>query len=203
MPSEDCDRKRSGSLEECIQEVISTGLSGMILYQDATIIRAMVIVVSGEPAGAEYTDTAGSIFGDTAIFKLPIHTLYTITELPTPMAQTLAGLARLYHPKRLYAHASKKTGPIGKSSGEANSGRISIKVEGIATSPIGLRIELWNRGLIVASDTLDHMGSASFRLLKGEYECRLRNSVGLISRSPISFSGGDVKITIDYRGSGG
>lgn len=200
MHGAESDIKRCGILKDCIKEVISTGFSGEILYRDATIFKASVIFVSGEPAGAEYTDGAGSIFGDTAILRLPTTTFYEIIELPVSVAQSLAKTARLYHPQRLYAHASMNTGSIAMSSGEANVGTLSIRVEGMATLPAGLRIELLERGFIVASDTPGQMGSASFRLLKGEYQCRLRDGIRIISELSITFPGGDIETTIHYRG---
>ncbi|MCP1662027.1 MAG: hypothetical protein D5R99_07695 [Methanocalculus sp. MSAO_Arc1] len=191
---------KHGLLGECIQEALRTGFTGEILYQDDTIERAAVIFISGEPAGAEYTDQAGSIFGDTAVLRLPIRSMYTPLPATAGEAAERARRMRIFHPKRLYAHATIKPEKTARSSDQGGAGTVTISLcEGRWIVP-GLRVEIWSRGLIVGSDMPDQSGKASFRLLEGEYECRIRDGIRIVSRKTFQYPGGDLEIQVAENG---
>ena len=161
-------------------------------------LRASIIFVSGEPVGAEYTDEAGTIYGDTAVLRLPIQALYTISPLPVAEAEALAGRARIFHTQRIYTHAKVGADHEISPSGGAGVGTLTVRVKEGSSAP--LRIELWKSGRIVASDTTDNSGTVSFRLLQGTYECCVRNGISLVSKTSITFPGGDLEMVIPVGG---
>lgn len=183
-----------GTLADCISEGVARRLTGEIVHQEGKNMSARIIFISGEPAGAEYTDPAGTIYGDTAVLRLPPGILYTISPLPIALAEDFAARARIFHPTRLYAHAKAREEPGSREPTPGGIGTLQIR------TGAGLRIELWKNGHICASDTTDAKGSVSFRLLEGTYECRLRNGISLISKTPLIYPGGDREMEVPYKG---
>lgn len=201
MPDTDELGKRAGKLADCILNAVKWHFSGTISCMEVDGVRAQIIFVSGEPAGAEYSDGAGTIYGDIAVLRLPIKPIYTTSPLPVAEAEDLASRARIYHPERLFAHSSVKSRKEGRSPSETSGvGRLTIRVEFGKKTPAPLRIELWSEGRICRTDTLDQNGKASFRLLEGEYECRLREGIRLIGQKTFRYPGGDMEITIPVDG---
>ncbi|MDO9538678.1 MAG: hypothetical protein Q7J09_01550 [Methanocalculus sp.] len=192
--------KRAGTLADCIREAVSLNMTGEILHQDGVRLRACIIFVSGEPAGAEYTDAAGTIYGDTAVLRLPVDFAYTLSPLPIAEAEALAGRARIFHPMRLFAHAKTGQEPEKRNSERTGIGTLTVRIGDGAEDRAGLRIELWKNGRICASDTTDQHASVSFRLLEGTYECRVRDGVTVISKTSILFPGGDRETRITTGG---
>lgn len=204
MPEVKKKESRSGSLADCIRLAIEENFSGTIEYRADNGQLASLIFVRGEPAGAEYADSAGTIYGDVAVLRLPVAPEYRAFPLSVPKAETLAARARIYHPERLFAHASMKSGKSSiPEAGESGIGVVTFVVKGTTGFRPGLRIELWNEGRICATDALDHYGKASFRLLKGVYECRLREGIRLVHTTTISYPGGDMEIPVSIDGAGG
>ncbi|MDG6249959.1 hypothetical protein [Methanocalculus sp.] len=201
MPDTDESQKRSGTLADCILNAVQWHFSGTISCMEVDGVRAQVIFISGEPAGAEYADGAGTIYGDIAVLRLPTKPIYTISPLPVAEAEGLASCARIYHPERLFAHATVKKRREARSPAETSGvGRLTIRVASGQRRPVPLRIELWSEGRICGTDTLDQNGKASFRLLEGEYECRLREGIRLIGKKTFRYPGGDMEITIPVDG---
>jgi hypothetical protein len=201
MPNTDESGKRSGKLADCILNAVRGQFSGTISCMEVDGVRAQVIFVSGEPAGAEYADGAGTIYGDIAVLRLPTKPIYTISPLSVAEAESLASCARIYHPERLFAHAAVRNRRGGRSPAETSGvGRLTIRVAFGQRTPVPLRIELWCEGRICRTDTLDQKGKVSFRLLEGEYECRLREGISLIGRATFRYPGGDMELTIPVDG---
>ncbi|MCQ1538078.1 hypothetical protein FTO68_03610 [Methanocalculus taiwanensis] len=204
MPEVKKKESRSGSLADCIQTAIEENFSGTIGYRAGNSQLASLIFVRGEPAGAEYADSAGTIYGDVAVLRLPVAPGYFAFPLSEEEAIKRAARARIYHPERLLAHASVKDQKSSiTGTGQPGIGVVTIIVKGGTAIKPGLRIELWNEGRICATDALDQHGRASFRLLKGEYECRLREGIRLVSTTTISYPGGDMEIPLSIDGAGG
>lgn len=201
MPDRDESGKRSGKLADCILNAVQGKFSGTISCMEVDGVQAEVIFVSGEPAGAEYSDCAGTIYGDIAVLRLPIKPIYTTSPLSVAEAEDLASRARIYHPERLFAHAAVKNRRGARSPAETfGVGRLTIRVASGQRRPVPLRVELWSEGRICGTDTLDQNGKASFRLLEGEYECRLREGIRLIGQTTFRYPGGDMEITIPVDG---
>jgi|GEM_PF-2394831 len=201
MPDTDKSGIRSGKLADCILNAVQRGFSGTISSMGIEGVRAQVIFVSGEPAGAEYTDDAGTIYGDIAILRFPTKPMYTLSPLSVAEAESLASSARIYHPERLYAHAAVKSGMEERSPSDTSGlGRLTIRVDFGRKRPVPLRIEIWSEGRLCGTDTPDQNGKASFRLLEGTYEGRLREGIRLIGKTSFSYPGGDMEITIPVDG---
>ena len=197
MPKIKRTDNRSGSLADCIRSAIHESFSGTIEYRAGDNQLASLIFVRGEPAGAEYADSAGTIYGDVAVLRLPVAPEYTIFPLSISEAESIVRRARIYHPERLFAHASMKNEKSSiPGTEQAGIGVVTVVVKGGTGLKPGLRIELWNEGRICATDALDQYGRASFRLLKGEYECRLREGIRLVYTTTISYPGGDREIVL-------
>ncbi len=201
MPNTDKSGKRSGKLSDCILKAVQGKFSGTISCIGVDGMRAHLIFVSGDPAGAEYADEAGTIYGDIAVLRLPTAQIYIASPLSVAEAEGLASSARIYHPERLYAHAAVKTRNEGSMPAETSGvGRLTIRVAYDQKTPMPLRIEVWSEGRICGTDTLDQNQKASFRLLKGEYECRLREGISVIGRATFRYPGGDMEITLPVDG---
>lgn len=201
MPDTDESKKISGTLADCILKAVQGKFSGTLSCIGVDGVRAHVIFVSGDPAGAEYADDAGTIYGDIAVLRLPTKYIYTASPLSVAEAEDLASCARIYHPERLYAHAAVKSRSEGSMPAETSGvGRLTIRAAYDQRTPMPLKIELWSDGRICGTDTLDQNQKASFRLLKGEYECRLRKGIRVIGRATFSYPGGDMEITLPIDG---
>ena len=201
MPDTDEPEKRTGKLADCILNAVQREFSGTISYMGIDGVRAKIIFVSGEPAGAEYADGAGTIYGDIAVLRLPTKPIYTTSPLSVAEAEDLASCARIYHPERLYAHTAVESRSEVRPPAETSGvGRLTIRVAFGKRTPVPLRIELLSEGRICGADTLNQNGKASFRLLKGEYECRLREGISLIGEATFRYPGGDMEITIPIDG---
>lgn len=197
MPEGKEPEKRSGRLADCIKTAIQQGFTGTISYGKRGKMQASVIFISGKPAGASYSDDAGAIYGDVAVLRLPTTPIYTASPLPAAEAEELARSAHIYHPKRLFAHTEVKNRDDNSAHEEAAGiGILTVRVESGIGYPGTLKIELWNEGRICATDAPDPNGKASFRLLKGEYECLLREGIRLVGRTTINYPGGDMEITV-------
>ncbi|MBR1368675.1 hypothetical protein RJ53_03800 [Methanocalculus chunghsingensis] len=189
------------TLQYCLQEAFDNKLTADIRCEEGGM-SASVITISGEPGGAEYTDAAGTIFGDTAILRFPADGIFTCNPLTLQQAEERSGRARIFNPARLSVHTKTDLETDIKTEANAGIGRLTIQMKTTGSLPQDLRIELWNNSRICATDTTDQRGEATFKLLSGRYECRVRDGIKLISRSIIDFPGGDLKSIVLIPGDG-
>ena len=189
------------TLHDCLQEAFDKKLTGEIRCEENVMI-ASVITISGEPVGAEYTDAAGTIYGDTAILRFPADGTFSCIPLTLQEAEERSGRARIFNPARLSVHTKTDFQTDIKPEANAGIGRLTIQIETAGSPHQDLRIELWNNSRICATDTTDQRGRATFKLLSGRYECRIRDGIRLISRSIIDFPGGDLESQVVIHGDG-
>ncbi|WP_253487390.1 hypothetical protein [Methanocalculus alkaliphilus] len=183
------------NLHDCLQEAFNTKMTGEIRCEEGGMI-ASVITISGEPGGAEYTDAAGTIYGDTAILRFPADGIFSCIPLTLKEAEERSGRARIFNPARLFVNINTELQTDLKPEADTGVGRLTIRIETPETPLQDLRIELWNNSRMCATDTTDHRGKVTFKLLSGNYECRVRDGIRLVSRSIIDFPGGDLETKV-------
>ncbi len=186
-------------LYSCLREAIESQLTGEIRHEADGVI-ASLIIISGEPAAAEYTDESGTIHGDTAILRFPATGPFSFIALSLQVAKERSGTARIFQPSRLFGLSKTEPRPYLTPADNTGVGKLTIQIERAGSPDQDLRIELWSNNRICAADTPDQKGKATFRLLRGTYECRVREGIRLISRSVIDFPGGDLESIIPISG---
>ncbi|MDK2915542.1 MAG: hypothetical protein PWR25_99 [Euryarchaeota archaeon] len=186
------------TLDELLRYGCSNPLTGIGVakVQEQTFF---LFLAGGEPDGAMYVDTMGTLFGDSAVLRLTGEEEFELFRVTPSIVDALVSRCRVFDKSHL-----KKNGrleiPTVDTSARQRIGVLSLIVCDGRTPLAGAHVAIRKGKLVMASDVTDSAGKVSFRLLNGRYMCVISDRIGERARRIVEFHEPQVVEQIDIGG---
>ena len=181
-------------LAELLQFAASRSINGLAVAKDAPRERYLAFI-NGEPEGAIYIDSSGTLYGDKAIMLIGGAEQFVLCDVKPDIVDALVMSCRVFEKSHLRQSTTYIVPEIGVQRAGIGVLTISLRRE---NSPLnGVRVSIRKNGQIVGSDSTTGTGSVSFRVLHGTYTCMVQDRSQTVTNFPITFDELHPQITLD------
>ncbi|ABN57930.1 MULTISPECIES: hypothetical protein [Methanoculleus] len=158
-----------------------------------------LIFSGGEPDGAMFVDTMGTLFGDSAVLRLTGGEEFELFPVTPPIVDALVSRCRVFEKSHLKKNGCLDIPTVGTPARQ-RIGVLSLIVRDGRTPLAGAHVAIRKGKLVMTSDVTDSGGKVSFRLLNGRYMCVVSDRIGERTRCIIEFHEPQVEAYVDIGG---
>jgi hypothetical protein len=181
-------------LAELLQYAVSRSVNGIAVAKDTPRERYLVFV-KGEPEGAIYIDSNGTLYGDKAIMLIGGGEQFVLCDVKPDIVDALVMSCRVFEKSHLKQSTTYMVPEIGVK--HVGIGVLTINLQRENAPINGVRVSIRKNGQIVGSDTTTGAGSVSFRVLHGTYTCMVQDRSQTVTNFQIMFDELHTKITLE------
>ncbi|MGA2103843.1 hypothetical protein [Methanoregula sp.] len=172
------------SLSEMLTLAASQRMSALAVAKEGNC-QFYLAFLNGEPEGALYVDTEGSLFGDNAVIHIREGRQYVLVDVKPEIIDALVMGCRIFEKGHLRKNITYSVPEIGKKS--KGLGVITLAVRREKMPQNGVRVSIRKDGKIVGSDITTGNGEVSFRVMYGDYTCLVQDRKQVVTHFTISF----------------
>jgi hypothetical protein len=141
--------------------------------------------LNGEPEGALFVDTEGSLFGDKAVVHIRGGRDYVLCDVKPDIIDALVMGCRIFEKEHIRKNVMYTVPEIGRKS--QGIGVVTLSVRREKKPQNGVRVSIRKDGKIVGSDITTGNGEVSFRVMHGDYVCLVQERSQTVTHFPIIF----------------
>ncbi|KDE55085.1 hypothetical protein [Methanoculleus sp. MH98A] len=158
-----------------------------------------LIFSGGEPDGAMFVDTMGTLFGDSAVLRLTGREEFELFPVTPPIVDALVSRCRVFDKSHLKKNGRLDIPTVGTPARQ-RIGVLCLIVRDGRTPLAGAHVAIRKGKVVMTSDVTDSEGKVSFRLLNGRYMCVVSDRIGERTRRIIEFHEPQVEAYVDIGG---
>ncbi len=151
--------------------------------------------IDGEPEGAIYVDSKGTLYGDKAVMMITDRENFSLSEATDEIAHSIIIGCRIFEKSHLKKIVPSLIPEVGAKN--VALGVLKIVVRRGDERPNGIRVSVRKDGKIVGSDITTEDGTVSFKLLHGTYDCVLQNRDQTFTTRRLTFDENHTTIPLD------
>ena len=172
------------SLPDLLTFVASNHLNAIAVAQDDDC-KCYLAILDGEPEGALYVDSKGTLFGDNAVVHIRAGRNYVLCDVKPDLIEALVMGCRIFEKRHIRKSITHMVPEIGQKSQGIGVVTLTVRREKIPLN--GVRVSIRKEGKIVGSDTTTGKGEVSFRIMHGDYTCLVQDRSQTVTQFPITF----------------
>lgn len=130
--------------------------------------KVYLLFIGGEPEGAVFIDGKGELYGDKAVYLIRGDETFSRYPLGHGLVERMVFGCRIHTKSHFSGQPSLEIPEFGKKAD--GIGRLIITLKRGGSALAGVPVKIRKEGQVVAHDSTDREGMASFRLLFGRYE---------------------------------
>ncbi|MDN7011543.1 hypothetical protein FGW20_00510 [Methanoculleus sp. FWC-SCC3] len=153
----------------------------------------------GEPDGAMFVDTMGTLFGDSAVLRLTGREEFELFSVTPQIIDALVARCRLFDKSHLKKNGRLDIPTVGTPARQ-RIGVLCLIVRDGRTPLAGAHVAIRKGKLVMTGDVTDSAGKVCFRLLNGRYMCVVSDRLGERTRQIVEFHEPQVVEHIDIGG---
>jgi hypothetical protein len=151
--------------------------------------------IDGEPEGAIYVDSKGTLYGDKAVMMITDRENFVLSEATDEIAHSIIIGCRIFEKSHLKKIVPSLVPEVGRKN--VALGVLTVVVRRGNERQNGIRVSVRKDGKIDGSDVTTNDGTVSFKLLHGKYECILQNRDQTITTRRLTFDDSHTTATMD------
>jgi hypothetical protein len=187
----------SFTLSTLMERVTGGAVSG-IAHAEERSREMYLLFLTGEPAGAIYSDENGMLFGDKAVLRIEEGERFSLFPADPAMLGEIVAGCRIHDPTHLKRHLAEEIPEIGKRS--APTGVLTLIIVRSRVPQPGVHVSVRRGRQVMGSAVTTPDGTAVFRLIAGAYECVILDSNQQMTTYPVHFTGPSECVTVEIRG---
>jgi hypothetical protein len=181
-------------LDELLRVAARRSINGIAVAKD-TPREQYLAFVKGEPEGAIYIDSNGTLYGDNAIMLIGGGEPFDFWDVKPDIVDTLVMSCRIFEKSHLKQSTTCMVPEIGIK--RVGIGVLTITILQKKVPLNGVWVAIRKEGQIVRSDTTTGTGTVSFRVMHGIYTCIVQDRFQTVTSFPITFDELHTKITLE------
>lgn len=159
---------------------------------------SVILFFHGEPAGAIYRDTLGTLFGDAAVLKISDRDSYDLYAADPASVEIVVARCRVFNRGHFPHQLSADIPEIGMK--RRMPGVLSLLIVRGGAEQSGVRVSIKKGRQVLASDVTTGDGKVSFRLMNGPYDVVVASKAEEVYSFLVDFNGKQSELIIELDG---
>jgi hypothetical protein len=151
--------------------------------------------IDGEAEGAIYIDETGSLYSDKAVLMITGHEKFEFYNVKPDIVDAVVMGSRIFEKTHLRKSLPSVIPEIGKKS--EGMGVLKLTIEKDKIPQNGVNVSVRSEGKILGSDITTDVGTVSFKVTYGKYECIIMDRAQNLKTFHIKFDGSNSDIVLD------